>query len=283
MNIENYLKKIKDWWVLISVGSFALMIALLVGGYSSAFSGDIGASIEYVQAYVSNGYYKIAIYSTLVISLLAVMVFMPAHVSRWWFEEKWHEKPRLKGILWAVAVYAICIILGALFAGFIFTFLLGGYSTDPITAIYFYRYFLIVAILLVTYFIIPVPIFLEILKRLGFKEKRSRRSWTTGFIVALIMIITLWHPENVLLLINGGNDKGYIACVSGDRDINGKSEFFAKTVIPVSYDSRGVQVFAGDFNDKTKRWTNIRREYLYFNEGYEVKLGETCPGWAEGK
>ena len=97
------------------------------------------------------------------------------------------------------------------------------------------------------------------------------------------MIITLWQPANVLLLINGGNDTGYMACVSGNRNTDGKSEFFAKTVIPVSYDSRGVQVFAGDYNDKNKRWTNIRREYLYFNEGYEVKLGETCPERAEGK
>ena len=111
MNIENYLKKIKDWWVLISVGSFALMIALLVGGYSSVFSGDIGASIEYVQAYVSNGYYKIAVYSILAILLFAVMVFVPAHASLWWFEEKWHEKPKLKGILWVFAVYAICILV----------------------------------------------------------------------------------------------------------------------------------------------------------------------------
>ena len=284
MKIENYLagiKKwlagVKDWWVLISVGSFALMIALLVGGYSSVFSGDVGSSIEYVQAYVFNGYYKVAIYSALVISLLAVMVFMPARVSLWWFEEKWHEKPRLKGIFWAVAVYAICIV-GALFAGLIFTFLSGGYSTDPRTTAYYFIFFLIWTFILATLFIIATPILLKVLKMLGFKERRSHRSWTTGFIVALIMIITLWHPANVLLLINGGNDTGYMACVSGNGNINGKSEFFAKTVIPVSYDSRGVQVFAGDFNDKTKKWTNIRREYLYFNEGYEVKLGEACPG-----
>ena len=32
-----------------------------------------------------------------------------------------------------------------------------------------------------------------------------------------------------------------------------------------------MQVFAGDFNEETKRWNNIRREYLYFNEGYESK------------
>lgn len=282
MKIENYLKKIKDYWVLISVGSFALMIALLVGGYSSVFSGDIGASIEYVQAYISSmGITKIAVILVVVMLSFTVLFFMLAHASRWWFEEKWQGKSIPKRILWVGVVYAICI-LDTLFAGSIFTFLSGGYSTAPSTAIYFYIYFFI-ATVLVAYSIILVPIFLGILKKLGFKEKRSLRSWTTGFIVALTMIITLWQPANVLLLINGGNDTGYMACVSGNRNTDGKSEFFAKTVIPVSYDSRGVQVFAGDYNDKNKRWTNIRREYLYFNEGYEVKLGETCPERAEGK
>ena len=290
MKIENYLAGIKDWlagikdwWVLISVGSFALMIALLVGGYSSVFSGDIGASIEYVQAYISSvGITKIAVILVVVMLSFTVLLFIPAHASRWWFEEKWHEKPKPKGILWMFPVYAICILV-ALFAGSIFTFLSGGYSTAPSTAIYFYIYFSIVTIVLVTYFIILLPIFLGILKKLGFKEKRSLRSWTTGFIVALTMIITLWQPANVLLLINGGNDTGYMACVSGNRNINGKSESFEKNVIPVSYDTRGVQVFTGDYNDKTKKWSNVRRGYIYFDQGYEVKLGEACPERAEDK
>lgn len=283
MSIENYIKKIKDYWVLISVGSFALMIALLVGGYSSVFSGDIGASIEYVQAYISSmGITKIAVILVVVMLSFTVLFFVPAHASRWWFEEKWQGKSILKGILWAGVVYAICIV-GALFAGLIFTFLSGGYSTDPRTTAYYFIFFLIWTFILATLFIIATPILSGFMEMFHVKEKRHRRSWTTTIVVVIAMGGFLWNPGNILSVINSGNDKGYIACVSGDRDINGKSEFFAKTVIPVSYDSRGVQVFAGDFNDKTKKWTNIRREYLYFNEGYEVKLGETCPGWAEGK
>ena len=281
--ISGFFDFIKQWWLLISGGFFALIIALMVGGYSFAFSGDIGASIEYVQAYVfSGGTIKVALYLVLAVLVFTAILFLPAHASRWLFEEKWQGKSILKRILWAGVVYTICIV-GALFAGLIFTFLSGGYSTAPSTAIYFYIYFFIAPIALVTYFIILVPIFLGILKNLGFKEKRSLHSWTTGFIVALIMIITLWQPANVLLLINGGNSTGYMACVSDNRNTDGKSEFFKKTVIPVSYDSRGVQVFAGDYNDKTKKWSNVRREYLYFNEGYEVKLGKACPERAEGK
>jgi len=122
MSIENYIKKIKDYWVLISVGSFALMIALLVGGYSSVFSGDIGASIEYVQAYISSmGITKIAVILVVVMLSFTVLFFVPAHASRWWFEEKWQGESILKGILWAGVVYAICIV-GALFAGLIIHF-----------------------------------------------------------------------------------------------------------------------------------------------------------------
>ena len=119
------------------------------------------------------------------------------------------------------------------------------------------------------------PIWSKAMEIFHVKEKRRRRSWTTTIVAVIAIFSSLGRPENTLSFINSGNDKGYVACVSGDRDINRKSEFFAKTVLPVSYDSRGVQVFTGDYNDKTKKWTNIRR--------YEVKLGETCPGWAEGK
>ena len=283
MSIENYLKKIKDYWVLISVGSFALMIALLVGGYSSVFSGDIGASIEYVQAYISSmGITKIAVILVVVMLSFTVLFFIPAHASRWWFEEKWQGKSILKRILWAGVVYAICIV-GALFAGLIFTFLSGGYSTDSSTTAYYFIYFLIWTFILATLFLAATPILSGFMEMFHVKEKRRRRSWTTAIVVVIAMVGSLWYPENILSVINGGNDTGYMACVSGNRNINGKSEFFEKTVIPVSYDSRGVQVFSGNYDKKTNKWSNIRREYLYFNEGYEVKLGETCLGEAESK
>lgn len=279
MSIENYLKKIKDYWVLISVGSFALMIALLVGGYSSVFSGDIGASIEYVQAYISSmGITKIAVILVVFMLSFTVLFFMLAYASRWWFEEKWQGKSIPKIILWAGVVYAICI-LDTLFTVSIFTFLSGGYSAASSTAIYFYIYFFIATIALVTFFILAVPI----LRWPGIRVERIRRSWITRFFVIIMIIVPLWQPENILSVINSGNDEGYMVCLSGNRNINGKSEFFEKTVIPVSYDSRGVQVFSGNYDKETKKWSNIRRGYIYFDQGYEVKLGETCPERAEGK
>ena len=279
MKIENYLAGIKDWWVLISVGSFALMIALLVGGYSSVFSGDIGASIEYVQAYISSmGITKIAVILVVFMLSFTVLFFMLAYASRWWFEEKWQGKSIPKIILWAGVVYAICI-LDTLFTVSIFTFLSGGYSAASSTAIYFYIYFFIATIALVTFFILVVPI----LRWPGIRVERIRRSWITRFFVIIMIIVPLWQPENILSVINSGNDEGYMVCLSGNRNINGKSEFFEKTVIPVSYDSRGVQVFSGNYDKETKKWSNIRRGYIYFDQGYEVKLGETCPERAEGK
>lgn len=285
MKIENYLAGIKDWlagikdwWVLISVSSFALMIALLIGAYSSVFSGDIGASIEYVQAYISSmGITKIAVILVVVMLSFTVLFFIPAHASRWWFEEKWQGKSIPKIILWAVAVYAICI-LGALFAGSIFTFLSGGYSTDPSATAYYFTYFPSWTFILATVFIFATPILLNRMKACHVRGRRRRRSWITTIVVVIAMVVPLWQPENILSVINSGNDKGYMVCLSGNRNINGKSEFFEKTVIPVSYDSRGVQVFAGYYNDKTKKWSNIRRGYIYFDQGYEVKLGKACPG-----
>lgn len=279
MSIENYLKKIKDYWVLISVGSFALMIALLVGGYSAVFSGDIGASIEYVQAYISSmGITKIAIILVVVMLSFTVLFVMPAHASLWWFEKKWQGKSKIKGILWGLVVYAIGI-MGALFISLIFTFLSGG-LTAPGKAVGYFIYFLITVLLLVTYFIL---IMLILMGSLGvvIKEERSRRSWTTRILVGVMIVTPLLYPENILSVINSGNDEGYVACVYGDRFINGKSEFFTETVIPVSYDTKGVHVFSGEYNNK--KWTNVRREYLYFDEGYKVKFGGKCPERAELK
>ena len=270
----NFFDFIKQWWVLISVSSFALTIALLIGAYSSVFSGDIGASIEYVQAYIfSTGIIKIVVTLVVVILSFTVLFFIPAHASMLLFEKKWHGQPARKIILWILAVYAIGII-GALFIGFILTFLSGGYLTDPSTARGYFKDFLIWVLCLITFFILVVLI----LKCLGIRGDRIRRSWITGFLVGVMIIVPLWQPENMLSVINSGNDEGYMVCLSGNRNINGKSEFFEKTVIPVSYDSRGVQVFAGYYNDKTKKWSNIRRGYVYFDQGYEVKLGKACPG-----
>lgn len=284
MKIENYLAGIKDWlagikdwWVLISGGSLALIIALIIGGYSFVFSGNVEASIEYVQAYIfSVGIIKIAVYLVVAVLVFTVMFFMPAHVTLWWFEEKWQGKSRLRGFIWSLPV----CIMGVLFVTLILTFLSGGYLVDPSAALRNFIYLLSVTCLFVFYFTVLGPL---VLKKIGVKTKELRRSWTTGILAGLIVLIALLQPANVLLLINGGNDTGYMACVSGNRNINGKSEFFEKTVIPVSYDSRGVQVFSGNYDKKTNKWSNIRREYLYFNEGYEVKLGETCPGEAESK
>ena len=277
MSIENYLKKIKDYWVLISVGSFALMIALLVGGYSAVFSGDIVASIEYVQAYIfSAGIIKIAVYLVVVVLVFTVMLFMPVHLTLWWFEEKRQGKSILRGFIWS---FSVCI-MGALFVTFILTFLSGGYLVDLSAALLKFLHLLFAICIFVLYVTVLGPL---LLKKTGVKTKELRRSWTTRFLGGLIVFIALLRPANVLSLINGGNDTGYMVCVSGDRNINGKSEFFAETVIPVSYDTRGVQVFSGNYDKETNKWSNIRREYLYFNEGYEVKLGETCPGGAESK
>lgn len=268
--VGNFFDFIKQWWLLISGGSFALIIALMVGGYSSVFSGDIGASIEYVQAYVfSAGTIKVTLYLILAVLIFTVILFLPAHATQWWFEKKRQGKSKLKRILWVGAVYITCI-MGDLFVALILTFLSGGYS-----ALYTFIYLLFVTSIFVTWFIILGS---DLWGKIdGVIGKRRRRSWTTGFLIALMVVITLWQPANVLSLINGGDDKGYMACVYGDRNINGKSEFFKETVIPLSYDTKGVQVFIGDYNEDVNKWSNIRQEYLYFDQGYSIKRGEKCP------
>lgn len=46
-----------------------------------------------------------------------------------------------------------------------------------------------------------------------------------------------------------------------------------RTSLPVSYDTRGVHVFTGNYDPGTGKWTNVHREYLQFEKGYKVTSG----------
>ena len=170
----------------------------MIGAYSSVFSGDIGASIEYVQAYIpSMGITKIAVILVVVMLSFTVVFFIPVHASAWLFEKKWHGQPVRKRILWVVTVFAICII-GALFAVFILTFLSGGYLTNPRIAFKYFIYYSVMVCISVFYFIIVLPGLMRFLKRFGIREERGRRSWITRFLVGIMIIVSLWQPENIL-------------------------------------------------------------------------------------
>lgn len=71
---------------------------------------------------------------------------------------------------------------------------------------------------------------------------------------------------------------GYASCIKDGSNPNDKGV----TALPISYDTRGVQVFTGEYDSNSKKWKNegengIHREYLQFEKGYKVTSGACKP------
>ena len=92
----------------------------------------------------------------------------------------------------------------------------------------------------------------------------------------------------MMLIINLSGDfvgvinwdgSGYASCIKDRSNPDDKGV----TALPISYDTRGVQVFTGEYDSNSKKWKNegenvIHREYLQFEKGYKVTSGACKSG-----
>ena len=115
------------------------------------------------------------------------------------------------------------------------------------------------------------------------------RKFILSSLTFLILIIITFIPSSSVVsygYIDVAYRKGYISCISSE-DGN-----FSKNGIPISYDSRGVHVFTGEYYPDESlryylygqeaetgyRWRNVYREYLQFEKGYKVTSGACKSG-----
>lgn len=267
---KTFTEKIKDRWWIVSLGSFIFMVGLLIGCYTYIFSGDVNSAIDYVQGYLSSGFYRIVFYLIFSAILLLAAFIIPSNVSLWFYVRHWGEVGYWRRVGWGFLSIAICIFF-SFFASYICIFLLGGYHEGSDSL---YRYVILSSLVsLILFFILY-----WIVEVNGSVKYR----WINFLVFSLIMIVLTWDPSYTVPIILGGKDS-YVSCISGEVYKNGNNEYIQENVFPMSYDSRGVHVYIGkeveegnknSENNKPVRWVSLERKYMYFDKGYSIKNGK---------
>ena len=267
---KTFTEKIKDRWWMVSLGSSIFMVGLLIGCYTYIFSGDVNSAVDYVQGYLSSGFYRIVFYLMFSAILLLAVFIIPSNVSLWFYVRHWVGVGCWRRVGWGFLSIAICIFF-SFFASYICIFLLGGYHEGSSS---FYRYVILSSLASLIIFFILYRIF-EVNGSVKYR-------WINFLVFSLIMIVLTLDPSRAVPIILGGNDS-YVSCVSGEVYKNGNNEYIQENIFPMSYDSRGVHVYIGkeveeddknSENNKPVRWVSLERKYMYFDKGYSIKSGK---------
>ena len=93
-------------------------------------------------------------------------------------------------------------------------------------------------------------------------------------ISTFVMLVVINFSGDFVDVINW-DGSGYASCIKDRTNSDDKGV----TALPISYDTRGVQVFTGEYDSHVKKWKNdgsnvVHREYLQFDRGYKVIPGE---------
>ena len=93
-------------------------------------------------------------------------------------------------------------------------------------------------------------------------------------LVATFVMMLIINLSGDFVGVINWDGSGYASCIKDRSNPDDKGV----TALPLSYDTRGVQVFTGEYDSNSKKWKNegenvIHREYLQFEKGYKVTSG----------
>ncbi|OFK73953.1 hypothetical protein [Rothia sp. HMSC065G12] len=302
--LYSLLTILKENWHIIAAVSFSYMVFISRNIYSELFSGNVDVAIEFTQAYYLNNLYRVILYFCVYVIYFAGMIISLSCIVS-------DEDIKIKYILDRARVqkwpsWRICFLKS--FYGSLY-FMIVVYIVLYLTKMFTFKTFLKEVLFYVIVFMVSIVAMLflnllnaysmkkthEILSFISRKSKLYRiailltsRKFIVSFCVFLILAIITFIPSCSVVsygYIDVAYRKGYISCISSEDGS------FSKNGIPVSYDSRGVNVFTGEyyldesleyFNgenvEKGYRWRNIHREYLQFEKGYKVTSGACNSG-----
>jgi len=263
--IYKYFAFLNKWWIFISLGSFLFISAIAIRVYTIKFSGNFSAAIDYVHAYTLASPYKWVIYS--IISLLVGMSALGIPFYLGYRFVKYHgDNRKIRNIIFRVMRY--CTLSAAL-GGIVLTIVVLYYSGIGVVrwldAVLISKDLLVMNVGFMLSYVFLYYMF-------GMTEKYY------NIIISAIIVIsifgTLFLSETSVGDILVGGKEGDISCVK-DR-VNSNDQ--GVTSLPVSYDTRGVQVFTGEYDSIAKKWKKegkggVHREYLQFERGYIITSG----------
>lgn len=295
---------VKENWNVIIFISFSFMVLVSRNVYTELFSGDTDTAIKFTQEYYSNNLYRVVFYfcmyiiffAGLIISLSRIVSYEDIEEKNISGSNKDIKELKYPSIPLRSLQGSVCFTVTA----FIIYFL-----TDMFTFESFLHEFIFYVVFFVFIFIIMVGLNCFSLRSIKSAHEYlsssknesnfykiiifsiSRNfivSICTSFVSLLIVLFPAFSTGSYGY-IDVAYRKGYISCISSE---DGSS---SKNGIPISYDSRGVTVFTGEyyldksleyFNgenlEKGYRWRNVHREYLQFEKGYKVTSGACKSG-----
>lgn len=268
--VANYMRKIfvfiKEWWILISFLLSLFVYAVAIRGYVIYFSGNTDAAIEYVNAFILGGSYKwifliamtVIIFLTLLgIPIMTIDITVGKYYREW---ENFRFRLKMEILFIAASLQLICENVAL---GFVQN-ILGSYEKFELP----WWTSLGVFIVLLVFLEYPEISFFE-------QGGKFPKNVIFAFILLFVFAVYFLSPYNPMDLLNRYNGD-YVSCIKDTS--NPKKP--GVNALPVSYDSRGVQVFTGEYDSESKKWKNdkdngnvVHREYLQFNEGYQVIPG----------
>lgn len=267
-DIASHMRKIfifiKEWWILISFLLSLFVYAVAIRGYVMYFSGNTNAAVEYVNAFILGGSYKWIFFIAIAVMLFVVWMVIPImaiDITVEKYNREWKNFGYLRKVGTLIIAASVQLICEAVLLLFVQNIL--GSSEDFIS-------------LLCTFFCVIILSFLLLefpeVSLFGYNGKIPKN---VIFAVSLLIIFAAYFlsPYNSMDLLNRYNDD-YVSCIKDTSNPNNPGV----DALPVSYDSRGVQVFTGEYDSKSKKWKNdkdnmVHREYLQFNKGYQVLPG----------
>ena len=298
---------LKENWQVIIALTFSCMVLTSRNIYTELFSGDSESAIKFTQEYYSNNIYRVVFYFCMYVIFFAGLIISCSRVIS-------HDDIKEKDIFGSdrdikklkclsIRSRLLRSLQGGVFLA-VTLFILSS-LTNMFTPASFWRGFIAYVMLFIITFILMIIInFLSVWniisahKVLSSREIGSNlykiiilsisRKFILSFSTFLILIIAFIPFSSVVSYgyIDVAYRKGYISCISSE-DGN-----FSKNGIPISYDSRGVHVFTGEYYPDESlryylygqeaetgyRWRNVYREYLQFEKGYKVTSGACKSG-----
>lgn len=295
---------LKENWQVIIALTFSCMVFTSRNIYTELFSGDSESAIKFTQEYYSNNIYRVVFYfcmyviffAGLIISLSCIVSYEDIEEKNIFGQNKDAKKLKYPSIPLRSLQGCVCFTVTA----FIIYFLTGMFTFES-----FRHGFIFYVLFLLFMFALMVGLnFFSIwsiksahnylssskngskfYKIIIFSISRKSIIYFYASLVFLLIVLLPALSSKSYGYIDVAYRRGYVSCISSEN------EGFSKTGIPISYDSRGVHIFTGEYypdesleyyngisSEKGYRWRNVHREYLQFEKGYKITSGACKPG-----
>lgn len=269
-SVGNFFDFIKQWWFFITIGSYLFMVSISVFVYTDMFSGDIINATDYVQNYVINNSYRVIFF--LIITIMPIsMIFYPWFSLSYMFykEPKGENKSKFEKVCKLINMYIVSFgPLWVIFIVFVIFYSLLSSSLYPTTLRNGSQIFNSATVFRMVSggIILSLVIFGFIYATLsGFSKIFI---FVMSIFSILLYIFSILFVFRIFIFSYSG-----VSCVVDSYN----SKNSGRTSLPVSYDTRGVHVFTGNYDPSTGKWINVHREYLQFEKGYKVTSGACKP------